>query len=285
MSTYSGLETSVHGGRPAELFRFVHGTQVWAYSSGPEVEYNGETYVSLPVGRAEIEQTSEVFRAGLDITVPRPCEVSRLFSLGNPSAVVTVTVFRQHIGGTGVIVYWKGRIVSVSWPDSIVATLSCESVFTSLRRPGLRARYQRMCRHALYEPSCGVDRTAFAVVGVITAADASGRNMTVLEAAAFAAGYFTGGYIHLPDGAMQFIEGHSGSSIALGAPTKQITALAALSGYGKGYGEVYGGAKVTLYPGCARTRDVCKNKFSNILNFGGWPWIPSRNPFDGRSIL
>jgi len=72
---------------------------------------------------------------------------------------VTLTVFRANANSLeDFIVYWKGRVVSASWPDAAMAKLSCESVFTALKRPGLRAKYQRMCRHALYSPQCGVDR-------------------------------------------------------------------------------------------------------------------------------
>ena len=35
------------------------------------------------------------------------------------------------------------------------ATLKCEPIASSLKRPGLRARYQLLCRHVLYSSGCG----------------------------------------------------------------------------------------------------------------------------------
>lgn len=285
MSTYSALESSAHGGRPVELFRFVHGSQVWTYSSGPEIVYNGETYVAFPIGRDDMQQTKELHKSPLEVLIPRTSELSLLYLAGNPEHVITLTVFRLHIGASdGPIVYWKGRVVSVDWPDPATAKLVCESVFTSLKRPGLRARYQRMCRHALYSSQCGVDKADYAVAGTVSAINAARTVVTIPEAAGYADGYFLGGFLALADGTMRFISAHSGPSITLASPAPALAQYVGTTGYGQGYGVGYGAA-LTIYPGCARNRETCKNRFNNILNFGGWPWIPSRNPFDGRSLV
>lgn len=269
MSTYSELEFSVHGGRPVELYRFVHGAQVWTYSSGPEIDHGNETYVAFPVGRDDLQQTRELHKSGLEIMLPRSSELSMLYLVGVPQSVVTVTIFRAHVGASdGPVVYWKGRIVAVGWPDPATAKLTCESVFTSLKRPGLRARYQRMCRHALYSEQCGVDKGAYAVAGTVSAVDETGMVLTISEAGALADGWFTGGMLETSAGVFQFVLGHSGSDISISSP-----------------GGLAADDAVTLYPGCARSRESCKNKYDNILNFGGFPWIPRRNPFDGRSIV
>lgn len=269
MSTYSDFEESTHDGRPVELFRFAHGTTVWTYSSGPEMDHGGETYLAFPIGREGMAQTKELHKSSLEVVLPRTCEISLLFLAGNPEAVVTLTVFRAHVGASdGPIVYWKGRVVSVEWPDPATAKLSCESVFTSLKRPGLRARYQRMCRHALYSTQCGVDKAAYAVTGTVVDVTNSGRNIEVAEAAAQDDGWFTGGMVQTPSGGYLFIVGHSGETVSLANPCI-----------------LEQDDEVVLYPGCARSREACSEKFDNILNFGGWPWIPLRNPFDGRSIV
>lgn len=268
MNTYSELELSAHGGRPVELFRFVHGSTVWTYSSGPETVHGGETYAAFAVGRDEIGQTKELHKGGLNVLLPRTCELSLLYLVGNPEAVVTLTVYRLHVGASdSPIVYWKGRVVSVEW-SGIEARLTCESVFTSLKRPGLRARYQRMCRHALYSAQCGVDKSAFDVAGTVDAINAAKTVLTVTEADALADGWFTGGMVQTPTGGFLFITAHTGSSLTLANPCALAVSDA-----------------ITLYPGCARNRETCKDKFDNILNYGGWPWIPSRNPFDGRSLV
>jgi uncharacterized phage protein (TIGR02218 family) len=286
MSTYSGLEASAHGGRPVELFRFVHGSQVWTYSTGPEVEYGGETYAAFAVGRDDMGQAKELHKSALQVLLPRTCELSLLYLAGSPESVVTLTVYRQHIGASdGPIVYWKGRVVSVEWPDQVTASLTCESVFTSLKRPGLRARYQRMCRHALYSEQCGVDKADYAVPGTVSAVDSTHTAVTIPEAAGYDDGYFLGGFLALADGTMRFISAHSGSSITLANPAPVLADLVGLGGYGEDYGQYYGGIGLVIYPGCGRDRTTCNDRFANVLNFGGWPWIPKRNPFDGRSLV
>lgn len=286
VSTYSDLESSVHGGRPVELFRFVHGSTVWTYSSGPEVEHGGETYAHFPIGRDEMQQVKELSKSPLEVLIPRTSELSLLYLAGQPEHVVALTVFRMHVGASdSPIVYWKGRVVSVDWPDPATAKLSCESVFTSMKRPGLRARYQRMCRHALYSEQCGVNKAAYAVAGTVTAIDSARTVVTIHEASGYANGYFNGGFLALADGTMRYIAAHSGSSITLGNPAPILADYVGATGYGKNYGRVYGGSDLVLYPGCGRNRSTCQNKFGNILNFGGWPWIPLRNPFDGRSLV
>lgn len=38
---------------------------------------------------------------------------------------------------------------------------------------------------------------------------------------------------------------------------------------------------IKIYFGCNKTLDSCKNKFNNIENFGGFPFIPAKNPAQG----
>jgi hypothetical protein len=43
--------------------------------------------------------------------------------------------------------------------------------------------------------------------------------------------------------------------------------------------EVEAGDLITLYPGCLRSFQICKNKFHNEVNYLGFEWIPTKNPF------
>lgn len=270
MSTYAELELSVHGGRPAELYRFVHGTAVWTYSNGPEVEYNGETYAAYPIGRdGDLEQTSEIHKSGFGVLLPRTSPISMLYLTGYPEHIMSLTIFRMHHGASdGPVVYWKGRVVNAERPDGVTCRLVCEPIFTRLKQPGLRARYSRQCRHSLYRPGCNVDKEDYAVAGTVAAISSDKKTLTVTAADALADGLFQGGMVATPGGGFLFIASHSGATITLQNPCGLSV-----------------DDEITLYPGCNLIRETCKNKFNNILNFGGQPGIPLRNLFDGRSIV
>jgi hypothetical protein len=76
------------------------------------------------------------------------------------------------------------------------------------------------------------------------------------------------------DGFFRYITSHAGNQITLIRPLRSLSDLVNSS---------VGEAQVTLYPGCAHTRTACKDKFNNLANFGGFPLIPSKNPF-GNSV-
>jgi len=45
------------------------------------------------------------------------------------------------------------------------------------------------------------------------------------------------------------------------------------------------GMEIRAYAGCNRTIQECSSKFNNTLNYGGMPFIPTKNPFGGDPIF
>lgn len=39
------------------------------------------------------------------------------------------------------------------------------------------------------------------------------------------------------------------------------------------------GATLRFYAGCNHSVVTCKDKFNNVNNYGGCPFVPTRNPF------
>lgn len=249
-----------------ELYRFVEGSLIWTLTSGDTVvTYGGETYIPEPLGRSEIEQKTELPKANIEISFDLDSPVARRWMIDKVEQVVTITVFELDTGNTDVTVAWKGRMVSVKPTESEIK-VNFESIFTSLRRPGLAPRYLRTCRYSLYGRGCFLDQEGFAIPGTVSAVN--GADVTVSAAAGYADGYFATGMIKAPDGTLRFIRTHVGSALNL------IRAL-----------PLANGNLVTLYPGCDRLRSTCNDKFNNLNNYGGFDWIPTRNPFDGSSIV
>lgn len=267
--------------KPKELYRFVEGSSVWTVTSGDSSEvYNGETYIPVTIGRSEAESKNELSRANLQITVDLDNAMGRRWLKNILDEVVSLTLFSKD--GADVAVIWKGRLSSVK-PEEIAITLVFESIFTSLRRPGLRAKYQRSCPHALYGRGCFLNKEDWAVTDVVT--NVAGATVVMPIAATYPTGYFTSGMIEAPDGTLRFIINHVGDTLTLIRALDPLTAAFAEAGYGLSYGEYFGGVKARIFPGCDRTKETCDSKFNNLLNMGGFPYIPIKNPFSGSSIV
>lgn len=263
-----------------ELYRFSEqaSSSVWTFTSGNEsVEY-GEISPGVPaiyqpasISRGEVQTRNELAKSNVDVRISLNNPVAIRWMQDNGERLVSLTVFERQRGGEFHVV-WKGRLASVQ-PGMSDVTLKMESIFTSLRRPGLRARYQRTCRHALYGRGCTLDAADFATVATVTAV--SDRTFTVTEAATEVDGYFVGGMFGAPDGTLSYVVGHTGDQITV---QRMSYALAeAIAG-----GFPFTGA---LYPGCDHSRATCNSKFNNGLNYGGFDFIPERNPLDGSSII
>lgn len=269
--TFLSKELGIATGRPVHLIELTQGPQTWRYTSTPySLVRLGETWMPTPWLFSSITQSNEMAKDSLQLKFPLSHPFASTFlGYATPDLVTTLTLFRGHEDDTDeeFITYWKGRVLSFTSSGKDIS-LECEPVFTSLKRPGLRARYQRNCRHALYGRGCNLTASSFQVSGTLDGV--SGKVLTVNAASASPSGYYTGGMIETPDGFLRYIADHTGSTISLMRLAKNLPA------------QING--SVLLFPGCDHTLYHCGNRFNNVLNFGGFPWIPTRNPLDGSSI-
>lgn len=266
--SYDSVESSVDGGAPVELYQFNRESgSFYMTSFHDDYVYSSKTYIATPIKRDRIKQTQNSLKDGLRLSFPLGVAFSDGFVAGTPDLLTTVTILRGHYGDGEFVTYWKGRIVGSAVSGNEV-TLECESVFTSIKRPGLRAKFQYTCRHALYSAfGCRVNSGAYRHSGIVQ--PGSTASVVIVDGAdSFADGYFNGGFVTDNFGASRAIVSHVGNSLTLT----------------RAYGAIPTGV-VSVYPGCDHTKEQCLAKFNNLDNFGGFPYIPTRNPFDGSSII
>lgn len=265
--TYNSQERSYQGGAPVELYLFARGLQVWRYTStDSDITFDGNSWESAVIQRSNIETTPEQSRNALTITCPRDLPIADLFRVAPPSDVISLTVYRYHRGDGDSAVIWMGRVLNVQWQGA-EARMSCEPVSLSFGRTGLRRLYQTACPHVLYGTACGVDKAGQAHEAEVTAI--SGAELTVDS---LLSKPYAGGFVELEAGSgnleRRFIRSFSGLVLTLAQPFQGI--------------EV--GDTVTVYPGCDHTMATCNDEYSNLANYGGMPFIPRKNPFDGTPV-
>jgi len=286
--SYSTFEESVQDGQPIYKFLFVKGTDEYRYTSASYfISDSSGTFEPAPIQASNVTQTGELAKNGVKITLPRSNAVAKLFLGKVPEETTSLTIYRGHDATdlSDFQTYWKGRGAAAEASDDAV-TLECEDIFTSMRRPGNRARYQKGCRHALYSPQCGVIADDYAVpvmiigqdgftievddlfmpdsVGSNAPLDSNDSNYVAPDS--FPGDYFLGGVVELADGARRAIVGQSGTTLILISQFSNLDADSV-------------GVPATLYPGCKHNTSDCKNKFNNLNNYGGFPWLPGKNPF------
>ena len=269
--TFGTFETSVADGSPVELYEFVRGASTYLYTSqAVDFVYQTRTYSASSLSRSSAEQTNEVGRSNLRITAPRDLAAIAESIQVPPANIMTVTLRRIHRGDTDAVVVWVGRVLNIDWRGD-EAEIRCEPVYTSLRRLGLRRHYQRNCPFALYDTDCRADPSLHRTTDQVSAIN--GFTVSVPAAAGIAAGQLDGGFASWTSfggGAVQrMIVTHSGADVQLMAPP---------------FGLIVG-ATILLHDGCDRTLAVCDSLFANTINYGGFPFIPLRNPFDGNPLF
>jgi uncharacterized phage protein (TIGR02218 family) len=271
--TFEAEEESKERGSPFELYEFMVYGRVLRFTTEPQdVENDGKLYTTAPIRRSEFEETGELSRNDITLTTARDFPVSEFFRVSPPSEVILLTIWEvhRHDAMSEAVVVWSGRVLNVT-KRGLQATFECQNVFTSLLQPGLRRTYGRMCPHVLYGPSCKAPEEDFKFTADVT--DVDGLQIQAGAFAGFDDGRLAGGFLEweaLPGQIeKRGIKAHEGSSIYL---------THAIEGLG-------GGATVTAAPGCAHDPEDCTVFFSNYPNYGGFPDVPTKNPFGTNSIF
>lgn len=268
--TYNLIEISEYDGEPVELYTFNRSSDVFRYTSADEDKtFGGFVFTSIPLKRGKLLQDLESAKQSVTLESTKDLGVVQTYRSSPSSNVTTLKIQRYHEGDTDAVTIWLGRIVNVKFGERD-CKIRCDPFFTSLKRPVLRLRYQTNCPHVLYGSACGVLRASFAAPASLLGAN--GIQLIASAFGAFSDGYLTGGYIEWDNSGInerRFILSHTGNEVIIDLPFEGLP----------------GNASVTAYPGCDHTLTTCNTKFNNEDNYGGQPFYPERNPFDGAPIF
>jgi uncharacterized phage protein (TIGR02218 family) len=275
MSAAPDFTDSNYGGIPVSLYKFVRGTQVFAYTSADRnIFFQGVTYLATPITDDGIQQSPEPVDDNVKVTCPWANPVAMLFYGTPPSDEVFLTIFRNQYLDSSFFATWSGSITQVSRTDPATAAINCQTLAQSFQRDGATLTYSRTCPYYLYDAAtCTVSPAAHQLVTSIVVVD--GQNVTSNDFATLGDNYYTGGYV-------EWLIPGTTDTYDRRAIASQVGTNAEIMGTTDG---MISGGLVNAYPGCDRATTTCQTKFNNLANCGACNKLPGNSPFDGVNIF
>lgn len=159
----------------------------------------------------------------------------------------------------GVIKLFEGRLVEPEFHRTGASfEVASDTEVLNVQMP--RNLYQPGCLNTLFDSSCGLAKSSYAVLTNVAINTAVNRIQCTLSEPQ---GYFTQGVVEFLSGVnmgvKRTIRLHESGALLLTLPLQQLPAV---------------GDQIRVYPGCDKRMDTCKNRFSNLTNFRGFPFIP-----------
>ena len=268
-TTFDENERSASQNRPIDLYLIVTPTVTYRLTSHVvDVSYGGSTYTALTMSRGNLQVAPDL--TGRELTIYLPTThalVQRYLATGVPEHEVLVTKLRLQEKSGQAIQQWSGFGCGMS-VDGHIAMLRVPSITDDamkIRLPVIAA--QRLCNHVLYDVLCTVDRiSATGSDKVITAI--SGNTVTT-NSLASGSHYVYGDIVHVTTQQRRMVVAQSGSVLTLNVPF---------------VGAVLGDF-VSISPGCDHSITTCRDKFSNVINYGGCPDLNATiNPWAPKGI-
>jgi uncharacterized phage protein (TIGR02218 family) len=275
--SFATQEESRQLGEPVNIYLFRYGsgaTDVFCYSdSEVPVEFDGKTFIPTPIDRGSITAKSSLDKSELEIRMNQNTQLADLFRYYPPSEVVTLTIFQGHHDDPSNqwIASWSGRVLGLKI-DGNTASYTCEPIASSMRRPGLRRHYQYGCPHLLYGTQCGANKTATTITRSVTAVFSNAVALDSGWESVDRKDKYIGGMFEWTGAGRSerrtILDVQDGdNTILLSGPVRNMPV----------------GASVQLSLGCNHKMDDCASLHNNIVNFGGQPYIPLKNPVGIRN--
>ena len=144
----------------------------------------------------------------------------------------------------------------------LMAEVNCVGFEFYLEQPIPIYRYGPQCNWTVFDDKCTKISGEFVTSGAIIVS-ADGLTLTGDIFSGESDGYFTGGNI-VSGEHRRMITDHSGNILTMRYPISTFTS-----------GET---RTIDAYAGCDGNIETCRDRFTNVVNFGGQPYIPLDNP-------
>jgi len=275
--TYATAETSIQSGRPIELYSFTVGLNTARFTNA-HVLQNHLTFDFLPAVisrnqfKVDSDQPGSAVEISLDLDDTACAAFAELWIASAPEMNrASVTLYRKQLDDGNYITYWVGFIVSARYEQQgNVVKLLCKSLDNMFTLQGPRKNWGTSCNHKLFGTECGLNTLLFKVSGTVSAVDSTGLLYTI------------------PGLAAPLIRRTGGMLEKAGGYERRMIVAVAGSVYTVRYPipEIKVGDPVIVYEGCNHDLTDCaahpnaaNTSGTNVENFGGTPYTPTKNPF------
>lgn len=246
-------------GAIAEVYKIQIGDNTYRYAAYTKnIEFQGEIYIAAPIKRTSFSVDKELQIIQLTLVAPLSPEIIA-YVANTPVEPTNIDIWRVFADElTSYRKIFSGALRTVKFKDK-VASISCEGISGRLRGKLPRFLYQTFCNYSLFDGYCALNSADYKVSAVVTV---SGETLVSATFAEYADNYFRDGIVKVGTDA-RLITAHTTDTITIQFPfdTRLVT-----------------GGTVNAWPGCDKAPETCRDKFANILRFGGFPYIPNHNP-------
>lgn len=263
-------ETSAASGSPVEFYVFTGTFKTWRITSAaaPIVNNLGTFVPVANLERSAIKNKSQEHDdISIEIKLPFSHEIIADYVFDAAPPELYVEIYRAHRGSLNDYqLIWTGKPTSFS-VDGSLAALRCPSLFSYLLAGLCPApKYQAPCNHILFDERCKVPRAENAQTMTITDISSNGTTITV-NGNTFQPGHCVAGEMVWGDGGQRrMIVSNAGNVFNVTSPFSGLTV----------------GTVIECTRGCDHSFTMCKNRFLNGINYGGFPFVPFNNPFRSR---
>lgn len=263
---YATDEVSPQSGAPIECYKFIGSYASYYYTSYQEaVTVDGQLYSPIAIKRNAVTLTTQdETQAALEITLPYQNEMIQAYAYEESPPRLDLELYRVHeTDYNDSILLWSGRVTAFT-VKGFEASLKVPSVFDyALQGIVPTPRYQAPCNHIFTDARCGVAAGTVTETVTVTAVVS---NVITVSGMTFTQAELLAGMVTAASGESRMITSVVGSDITVSYPFSNI-AVAESADLVKGCDHSFAG-------GCTT--------YSNIVNYGGFPVVPNRNPFTGK---
>ncbi|MEA2000014.1 MAG: phage BR0599 family protein [Euryarchaeota archaeon] len=233
--------------------------QFGRYNSGCDIEtLNNQGYQPLGIKRNEI--SFDFDKNELSVTMPMNVWPASEFKLVNPYGVVEITIYNE-----AEVVIFDGRIKACIFKlDNGTAKLVATSVQEVLDSQVPVKTYSPTCPYEIYGRNCGVSAAEYVDSVTYGGCAVNGNEIHHSDFGLHPDGYYEGGWIETKYERTSVLS-HVGGTVTLLYALREALKTTDI---------------LKIYPGCDKLLDTCSTKFNNSVVFGGFPWVPEKNPVE-----
>jgi uncharacterized phage protein (TIGR02218 family) len=227
-----------------------------------EQTIGGVLYEAEAIERSgDLSIDSEMSARECGIAIPADNALAVILSSIKEARTVQVTIekrFSDDLLESSTV--FVGKMMNVAF-DAGVCKMNFTSVYSKLDATIPRVVLQSVCNNRLFDGVCALDADTWKTTAVVTVSN-GGKTLSSATFGALGDDYFKAGRAYFPTtGEYRFITSHTGNDITLHYAFDTLAS----------------GGTVHAWPGCDKKPETCDDKFSNLTNFVGMPYVPLKD--------